>query len=88
MILPDENKQVTINFNEQLKKICIERGSGSSRKERSFIVGSASGRLIYHRSAWFANKDVTLFAGSGSEVTSIAWKGDFNNFRFMFCIVN
>ncbi len=80
MALPDENKQVTINFNEQLKKICIEKGTPSSgRKERSFIVGSASGRLTYHRTAWFSHKDIVLFAGSGSEVCSIAWKGKNGN---------
>lgn len=77
MLIADDSKQQSINFNEQLKKICIEKGTATSRKEqRSFIVGSASGRLIYHRTAWYTHKDSVLFAGGGSEVCSIAWKGE------------
>ncbi len=76
VFLPDENKQTMLSFNEQLKKICIEKGNNSNKKERSFIVGSASGRLIYHRKSTFSYKDIVLFSGASSAVSSIAWRGN------------
>jgi hypothetical protein len=40
-----------------------------------FPLGTALGRLIHHKQAWFA-KDIELFSGSGSSVNAIAWRGD------------
>ena len=39
-------------------------------------IGSVAGQLIYHRTVWFSQKNVTLFNGADSPVTTIAWKGN------------
>ena len=80
----DDYKEHSVDFHEALTTVCLEPTSSAaadtllsalSVKERSFLVGGASGRLVHHRadSAWFAQKDVVLFDGAGSPVGSIAW---------------
>ena len=47
--------------------------------DRPYLVGTSTGRLILHRNtSWFrqAQKDVVLFGGMGSAVTSIHWEGN------------
>ena len=39
-------------------------------------TGSVTGQLIYHRTVWFSQKNVVLFNGADSAVTTIAWRGD------------
>ena len=39
-------------------------------------AGSVTGQLIYHRTVWFSQKNVVLFNGADSAVTTIAWRGD------------
>ena len=71
-------------FNDAVKTIALDASTTSSstdsRKDCPFIVGTASGHLIYHRvsSSFFTQKaDKLLFAGSqsSSAVASIAWYG-------------
>ena len=38
-------------------------------------LGTASGQLIYHKTAWFAPKNIVLYSGSGSPISSITWRG-------------
>ena len=38
--------------------------------------GSVTGQLIYHKTIWFTQKNVTLFNGADSAVTTIAWRGN------------
>lgn len=75
---PDEIKETTIQFAEPVTKVCIERTNhDGARKDKSFIVGCTSGKLLLHRTAWFnQKKDITLFNGTGSAVTNIVWRGD------------
>ena len=35
-----------------------------------------TGQLIYHKTIWFTQKNVTLFNGADSAVTTIAWRGN------------
>jgi hypothetical protein len=35
-----------------------------------------TGQLIYHRTVWFSQKNVTLFNGADSPVSVIAWRGN------------
>jgi hypothetical protein len=69
-----EEKEHIVNFSEQLKVICMEEEAGL-KKEKSFIVGTATGQLIYHKTSWFAPKNSSLFGGTGSPVCAIAWRG-------------
>lgn len=81
-----DTKENIIHFPEQIKAICLEdssnnsnsnSGSNSNKKDRSFIVGCVSGKLIYYQSQWFAHKNIVLFKGSNTSVTAIAWKYNF-----------
>ena len=71
---PDnEDKETIVHFNEPVKSICLDDNSNGKR-ERSFIVGGASGQLVYHRTLWFTQKDVVLFNGADSPVSKIVWR--------------
>jgi WD40 repeat protein len=78
-----EEREHIVNFSDPLKVICMEEGDGADgvaghgqqKKEKSFIVGTATGQLIYHKTSWFAPKNTSLFGGSGSPVCAIAWRG-------------
>lgn len=67
-----------MDFHEPLTAVCFEPFSVTSPeavsgKERSFLAGGSSGRLVLHRadSAWFTQKDAVLFEGAGSPISSI-----------------
>eukprot|EP01038_Epipyxis_sp_PR26KG_P008152 gene8152-11033_t len=77
--MDDESKESTTYFNEPVRSVAIEPSNATnynSKKERSFIVATSSGRIIHHRSAWFTQKDLVLFAGAGSSVTSLSWRNN------------
>ena len=54
-----------------------------------YFVGSESGQLIHYKQMWFSQKNILLFPGAGSPVSSIAWRGnivawaDSNHVRLM-----
>lgn len=51
--------------------------SNANLKDRSFLVGTLSGRIIHYKpSSWFTQKEVVLFAGAGSAVTNIQKEGN------------
>ena len=60
----DGDKETVIHLNEPVKAVCIE-DSNDSKRDRSFVVGCASGQLIHHRQVWFTQKNVILFNGAG-----------------------
>ena len=76
----DDFKEHSVAFHEPLTAVCLEPLSSATSpdatvlgKERSFLAGGASGRLVLHRadSTWFAQKDTVLFDGAGSPISSI-----------------
>jgi len=75
MGIDGDEKETALTVTQPLKAICAE-DSVSSKRERSFIVGGAGGQLIHHRHAWFSQKDIELFRGSGTPVCALAWRGD------------
>lgn len=40
------------------------------------MSGGANGQLVHHKHAWFSQKDVELFKGAGTPVSSIVWRGN------------
>jgi hypothetical protein len=50
---------VTVHFNQAMKAVCIENDS-AAKKDKSFIVGSITGQLIYHRTVWFTQVSVRV----------------------------
>jgi len=83
-------KESTISVNEAVKAVCLEPSANALRNseqqntlskngDRAFLVGTSSGRLILHRPAgWFrqSQKEVVLFPGAGSAITTIKWEGN------------
>jgi len=69
------DSNAVVLFNQPLKCVCIE-ADANAKIHKSFIVGGATGQLIYHRTVWFAQKKVALFNGADSPVTAIAWRGN------------
>ena len=82
-------KENTYNFSGALKAVCLEpsnssgvgpeQGTLSKGDGKAFLVGTSQGKLILQRpSGWFrsSQKEVVLFPGAGSGVTSIAWEGN------------
>jgi len=74
----DDFKEHSVDFHEPLTAVCLEPSSVTSPeavsgKERSFLAGGSSGRLVLHRadSTWFIQKDAVLFDGAGSSISSI-----------------
>ena len=73
----DESKEAVVSIGEPITAVAIENGNNIGRRDRSFILGTRKGRLIYHKSALFSQKNANLFPGDGSGVLSIAWKGNY-----------
>jgi vacuolar protein sorting-associated protein 41 len=74
-LMNDEEKPTSISLNEPIKALVVDDDE-NPKKEKSLIFGTASGKLIHHKQVWFTNKNVTLFAGNDSPVTSISWRKD------------
>jgi len=73
----DEAKESTIyTCQEPITAICCESSVNTNKKERGFLLGTSKGRMVYRKTAWFAQKDMILFPGDGSPVYKIAWKAD------------
>lgn len=77
----DTSKEVVVHFTEPIKSICLEDASNNNNnnnrnRERSFMVGTSSGKLIHHRAQWFAHKNIILFKGSNVSISNIAWKNN------------
>jgi hypothetical protein len=83
----EDSKDNTYPFSEPLKAVCLEPSGNSTAGaeqntlsrggEKAFLVGTSSGRLILQRpSGWFrqSQKEVVLFPGAGSAVTTITWE--------------
>jgi hypothetical protein len=70
-----DDKDIVVPFNQSMKAICVEYDS-PAKKDKSFLVGGANGQLIYHRTVWFTQKNVTLFNGADSAISNIAWRGN------------
>ena len=69
-------KESAVHLSEPVKCVCVEDDS-HSRRDRGFVVGTASGKLIYQRPVWFTQREwVTIFAGDNSSVSRITWRGD------------
>ena len=72
----DSNKRDNIkdkiitSFNEPIHSIAIEQITLGS-KDRSFLVGTFSGQLLYHHTVWFTQQTTILYKGDSSPVTSI-----------------
>lgn len=71
---PDEDRESVVHMSEPLKAVCVE-DDGATKRDKSFIVGGASGQLTLHRTTWFAQKNVVLFQGADSAVQTISWRG-------------
>ena len=71
----DKDGHAVVLFNQPLKCVCLENDS-AAKINKSFIVGGATGQVIYHRTVWFAQKNVTLFTGADSPVSAISWRGN------------
>ena len=80
----DNSKEVVVHFTEPIKSLCLEdsnnitsnNANSNRNRERSFMVGTSSGKLIHHRAQWFAHKNIVLFKGSNVSVSNIAWKNN------------
>lgn len=67
-----------MSVGEPVTSVALETGViTGNRRDRSFLVGTEKGRLIYHKPARFSQKDALLFPGDGTPVISIAWKGNY-----------
>ena len=71
----DKDGHAVVLFNQPLKCVCLENDS-AAKINKSFIVGGATGQVIYHRTVWFAQKNVSLFTGADSPVSAISWRGN------------
>ena len=69
-----KDKIITV-FNEPVRAIALEEVSTGSR-ERSFLIGTLSGQLIRHHTAWFSQKNSILYKGDGTSVTVIKTCGN------------
>lgn len=73
-LFQNEYKENVIQFNEPVKSINID--NEFKQKDKSFIIGCASGKLIHHKLVWFSQRNVVLFHGSDSPISVIAWRGN------------
>eukprot|EP01035_Chromulina_nebulosa_P019588 gene19588-25491_t len=74
-LLNEDDKGTTIHFNEPVKCVCVENDD-NPKKEKSFLVGCSSGKLIHHKQVWFTNKNSVLYQGQDSPVNAIVWRKD------------
>lgn len=57
-----------LKFDEQISSVCLVN---NTTRTREIIIGSITGSLIMHTTNWFSPKNVILFEGDESAVTSI-----------------
>ena len=68
-------KENIVHINEPVKCVCVEDDS-TAKRDRSFVVGTSSGQLLYYSQVWFTKKQLILFSGDDSAVSVISWRGN------------
>ena len=71
----DGEKENVVYINDPVKCVCVE-DDNTAKRDRCFVVGTASGQLLYYSQVWFTKKELILFNGDDSPVSVISWRGD------------
>jgi hypothetical protein len=81
----DESKEAVFSIGEPITAVALEPGRlNGGRKDRSFLLGTEKGRLIYHNptGSWSGSmgmgfssqkKDIILFPGDGTPIYTLSW---------------